>query len=217
MGSSSFRSGPDFCGDAILSTRNRIAFALLLSLSLLTIYAGKLHSQANPTASKQATISVFGAYSLVSTDRESNKISGVTFGTDLSIFAPAGFVTSLEARIQIAPGSLGYVGENTYGGGIRIDRPIKRFVPYIDFLVSSGHLTFTNPTTMYKHDNSVVYAGGGGLEYNLNSRWAARVDYLFEHWDIGTTSNLQSGAFSPQIGTVGIVYRIPFHPYKSHN
>ncbi len=216
MGSSSFRSRPDFCGDAILSTRYRIAPSLLLSLSLLTIYAGKLHSQATPTASKETIISVFGGYSLVSTDRETSKISGVTFGTDLSIYAPGGFIPSLEARIQIAPGSLAFVGQNTYGGGIRIDRPIKRFVPYIDFLVSSGHLSFTNPTTTYKRDNSVVYSGGGGLEYNLSTRWAARADYLYEYWDIGTTSNLQSGVFSPQIVTFGIAYRIPFRPYNPH-
>ncbi len=106
--------------------------------------------------------------------------------------APGGFVPSLETRFQIAPGSLAYDGQNTYGGGIRIDRPIKRFVPYIDFLVSYGHLSFTNPTTAYKHDNSVVYAGGGGLEYNLSTQWAARADYLFEHWDVGTTSNVSA-------------------------
>src|SRR5277367_4134221 len=100
MGSSSFRSRPDLCGDAILSTRYRIAVALLLSLSLLTIYAGKLHSQATPTASKETILSVFGAYSLVSTARESSKISGVTFGTDLSLYAPGGFVPSLETRFQ---------------------------------------------------------------------------------------------------------------------
>jgi hypothetical protein len=216
MGSSSVRSRPDFCGDATLSTCNRIALAFLLSLPLLTICAGKLHSQATPTASKETILSVFGAYSLVSTARESSKISGVSFGTDLSLYAPGGFVPSLEARVQIAPGSLAYDGQNTYGGGIRIDRPIKRFVPYIDFLVSYGHLSFTNPTTTYKHDNSVVYAGGGGLEYNLSSRWAARADYLFEHWDVGTTSNGLSGAFSPQIITVGIAYRIPFRPYNPH-
>jgi hypothetical protein len=200
----------------ILSIRCRIALSLLLTLSLLTISAGKLHSQATPTASKGTTLSVFGAYSRISTDRESSSISGITFGTDLSIYVPVGFVASLESRFQIAPGSLAYDGQNTYGGGIRIDRPIKRFVPYIDFLVSSGHLSFTNPTTMYKRDNSVVYSGGGGLEYNLSSRWAARADYLFEHWDIGTTSNGLSGAFSPQIITFGIAYRIPFRPYKPH-
>ena len=48
------------------------------------------------------------------------------------------------------------------------------------------------------------------------TRWAARADYLFEHWDIGTTNNLQSGIFSPQIVTVGIAYRIPFRPYNPH-
>jgi hypothetical protein len=200
----------------ILSIRCRIALSLLLTLSLLTVYAGKLHSQSTPTASKETTLSVFGAYSLIFTDREAAKISGVTFGTDLSLYAPGGFIPTLEARVQIAPGSLAYDGQNTYGGGIRIDRPIKRFVPYIDFLVSYGHLSFTNPTTPYKHDNSVVYAGGGGLEYNLSSQWAARADYLFEHWDVGTTSNRISGAFSPQIITFGITYRIPFRPYKPH-
>jgi len=198
----------------ILSIRCRIALSLLLTLSLLTVSAGKLHSQGTPTASKETTLSVFGAYSVIFTDREASKISGVTFGTDLSLYAPVGFVASLETRFQIAPGSLAYDGQNTYGGGIRIDRPIKRFVPYIDFLVSYGHLSFTNPTTTYKHDNSVVYAGGGGLEYNLTTRWAARADYLFEHWDVGTTSNGLSGAFSPQIVTVGIAYRIPFRSYK---
>jgi opacity protein-like surface antigen len=198
------------------SIRYRIAPSLVLSLSLLTIHAGKLHSQASPTASKGSTLSVFGAYSRISTDREASSISGITFGTDLSIYAPGGFVASLETRFQIAPGSLAYDGQDTYGGGIRMDRPIKRFVPYIDFLVSSGHLSFTNPTTTYKRDNSVVYSGGGGLEYNLSTRWAARADYLFEHWDIGTTSNLQNGIFSPQIITFGIAYRIPFRPYNPH-
>jgi hypothetical protein len=211
----------------------------ILQFFLLSISVPALHAQAgsttatNPdatpaphaqaasaTAIKPDAASVFAAYSLVSTDRkltlntlaatnsESTTNSGFTFGGDYSFNLPHGFVPSLEGRIKFAPGS--FVTENTYGGGVRLEHRIQYFRPYVDFLWSYGTISFTQQVGTYKDDNSVVYSLGGGLDYNLTTNWATRVDYQYEFWKTG-----MHVAFNPGALTIGVVYRIPLHSYQS--
>lgn len=185
----------------------RISISALLPLSFIAVCAGRLHSQATSTASKGADISLFGAYSLVSPDdRSSPKNNGFTFGGDVTLLLPHQFALSLEPRVTLAPGSV--VGEYSYGGGPRLQRRFKNFVPYIDYLWSYGVLTLTHPTSSYVRDNSTVHSLGFGLDYNLTQQWAVRSDYQFEHWHVAVNNT-----FEPRVLSFGVVYTIPFRPY----
>ena len=190
-----------------------------LPFFLLLISASALYAQASPTASKPAAASIFAAYSLVSTDRklplntqaatnsESTKNSGFTFGADISFNLPHGFIPSLEGRIKVAPGS--FVSENTYGGGVRLEQRFQYFHPYVDFLWGYGTISFPQLHSSQPNDNSIIYALGGGLDYNLTPNWATRVDYQYEFWKTG-----MNVAFNPSALTIGVVYRVPFHSYQ---
>jgi opacity protein-like surface antigen len=69
----------------------------------------------------------------------------------------------------------------------------------------------THPTSPYKRDNSTVHSLGFGLDYNLTQQWAVRGDYQFEHWHVAANNT-----FEPRVLSFGVVYTIPFRPYKPH-
>ncbi|MEO8737637.1 MAG: outer membrane beta-barrel protein [Edaphobacter sp.] len=183
--------------------------ALLMALS-----PGSLRAQAGPAATKKAEISAFAMYSRVSPDY-GTKNNGITFGGDYTRRMHWFLVPSLEVRATFAPGNT--VGERTFGGGLRVEHPIWRLHPYADFLVSAGTITFTHPSIdsrgrLYKSDNSLVYTYGGGLEYDVTSRWAAKIDYQGEHWNLGSAAQ----TLTPRVFSVGLVYRIPFRSFHKH-
>ncbi len=190
---------------------SRISIFLLVTLVLLVLRSKPLEGQASATASKEAAMSVFGTYSRVSTDRSSQKDNGFTVGFDYTRYLHWVLTPSLEVRFKIATGDA--VSEKTFGGGIRVEHRFKNFYPYANFFGSYGKITFTNPITSgpgprYFYDDSIVYSTGAGLDYDITSNWAARVDYQFEHWHTGVNNT-----FTPQIFSIGIFYRIPFKPY----
>ncbi len=193
---------------------SRISIFSLLTLLSLALRSKSLEAQASPTASKEAAISLFGTYSRVSTDRNSLKDNGFTVGAAYTRYINWFLTPSFEVRCTIAPGDT--VGEKTFGGGIRVDHRMKRFSPYANFFASYGKITFTHPNTSgpgppYRYDDSTVYSTGVGLDYYMTSKWATRVDYQFEHWNLG-----RNETFTPQIFSVGILFRIPFRPYPRH-
>jgi len=184
----------------------------LLTLLLLVFRSKSLEGQGLPTASKEAAISFFGAYSRVSTDRSSQKDNGFTVGLAYTRYLHWFLTPSLEVRCKVATGDT--VSEKTFGGGIRVEHRFKNFYPYANFFGSYGKITLTNPVPSgpgprYYYDDSTVYSTGAGLDYDVTSNWAARVDYQFEHWHTGLKNT-----FTPQIFSIGILYRIPFKPYK---
>jgi opacity protein-like surface antigen len=190
----------------------RISIFSLLTLLLLVFRSESIEAQSSPTASKEAAISFFGTYSRVSTDRESEKDNGFTVGFAYTRYLHWLLTPSLEVRSKIATG--GTVSEKTFGGGIRVEHRFRNFYPYANFFGSYGKITFTNPITSvpgprYYYDDSTVYSTGAGLDYDITSNWAARVDYQFEHWHTGLKNT-----FTPQIFSIGILYRIPFKPYR---
>ena len=186
----------------------------LLPAILLVLVPGKLIAQANPVASKKADISVFGTYSRVTTDYGPETNNGYTFGANYTRYMHWFVNPSLEFRAKIANGPT--VDEKTFGGGIRAERQFKNFHPYADFLISAGTIDFQHPNidvrgNLYKSDDSIVYSTGIGLDYDVTSRWAARADYQFEHWSLGTNQTL-----TPRVLSFGVVYRIPFRSYRRH-
>ena len=190
---------------------SRIPIFAVLTLPFLILQSKSLEAQGLPTASKEAGISFFGTYSRVSTDRSSQKDNGFTVGFAYTRYLHWFLTPSLEVRCKIANG--GTVGEKTFGGGIRVEHRFRNFYPYANFFGSYGKITFANPITSvpgprYYYDDSTVYSTGAGLDYDITSNWAARVDYQFEHWHTGFRNT-----FTPQIFSIGILYRIPFKPY----
>jgi hypothetical protein len=190
---------------------SRISIFALLTFLCLLLHSKSLEGQGRPTATKEAAISFFGAYSRVSTDRSSQKDNGFTVGFAYTRYLHWLLTPSLEVRCKIATGST--VSEKTFGGGIRVEHRFKNFYPYANFFGSYGKITLANPITSvpgprYYYDDSTVYSAGGGLDYDITSTWAARVDYQFEHWHTGFKNT-----FTPQIFSIGILYRIPFKPY----
>ncbi len=190
---------------------SRIPIFAVLTLPFLILQSKSLEAQGLPTASKEAAISFFGTYSRVSTDRSSQKDNGFTVGFAYTRYLHWLLTPSLEVRCKIATG--GTVSEKTFGGGLRVEHRFKNFYPYGDFFGSYGKITFANPVTSvpgprYYYDDSTVYSTGAGLDYDITSNWAARVDYQFEHWHTGFRNT-----FTPQIFSIGILYRIPFKPY----
>jgi opacity protein-like surface antigen len=190
---------------------SRIPIFSLLTLVVVGLHSESLGAQGLPTASKEAAISFFGTYSRVSTDRSSQKDNGFTVGFAYTRYLHWLLTPSLEVRCKIATG--GTVSEKTFGGGIRVEHRFKNFYPYANFFGSYGKITFANPITSvpgprYYYDDSTVYSTGAGLDYDITSNWAARVDYQFEHWHTGLRNT-----FTPQIFSIGILYRIPFKPY----
>jgi len=190
---------------------SRIPIFAVLTLPFLILQSKSLEAQGLPTASKEAAISFFGTYSRVSTDRSSQKDNGFTVGFAYTRYLHWLLTPSLEVRCKIATG--GTVSEKTFGGGLRVEHRFKNFYPYANFFGSYGKITFANPITSvpgprYYYDDSTVYSTGAGLDYDITSNWAARVDYQFEHWHTGFRNT-----FTPQIFSIGILYRIPFKPY----
>src|SRR5258708_26581803 len=156
----------------------------LLTLLLLVFRSKSLEGQGLPTASKEAAISFFGAYSRVNTDRSSQKDNGFTVGFAYTRYLHWFLTPSLEIRSKIATGST--VSEKTFGGGIRVEHKFKDFYPYANFFGSYGKITFANPITSvpgprYSYDDSTVYSTGAGLDYDIPSNSTAPCAYQFAH------------------------------------
>ena len=174
----------------------------------LILAPAPLWSQATPVAVKKADISAFAAFTRVTPDWDAPSNKGFTFGVDVMKPVRWFLKPSLEFRGTIAHGPT--VNEDTYGGGVKVEHPIWRLHPYADFLISAGTITFNHPHIdargrLYKSDNSIVYTYGGGVDYDLTPRWAAKFDYQGEHWNLGSSQTL-----TPRALTIGVVYRIPF-------
>ncbi|ADW70357.1 outer membrane protein [Granulicella tundricola] len=186
-----------------LATTTFAATAFLASASLL-------QAQSFATAARTVSISAFAGASRVNTDYGSTN-AGYLFGADFTrhyhLVDP-----SLEVRATIAPGSS--IGEKTFSGGLRLQKRFHRFQPYADLLAGAGSITFNHPTVVngipYASDNSFIYVFGGGMDYYVTRNFAVKADYNQQLWRLGQNLN----RLTPSALTIGIVYRIPFHPYN---
>ena len=94
------------------------------------------------------------------------------------------------------PGSC--INEDTYLIGPRV--PIydfRNFTPYGKFLAGIGG------GSMFSSGHSLALAYGGGLDYRLNRRFTARIDFEYQQWPVNSAVTLW-----PYGGSVGISYRV---------
>ncbi len=177
--------------------------------------APAVHAQfAAPTASKKLGLSAFGGVAVVSPSYQtsteaggSNLNTGLTVGGDLTR-GLRWFQPSIELRYDWSAG--GTTIEKTVSGGLKIEKAFGRLHPYGDLLLGYGIIDFEHPaifpTGPYTHDNSFVYQGGGGLDLDLSPHFALKLDAQAQSWRLGSEAN----RLTPVLGTVGVVYRIPF-------
>lgn len=173
--------------------------------ALLSLSGFSLWAQASRTASKSADISVFGGFEAANPDYGPYRSYGGTFGADFTRYIALPFEPSLEFRANLHSNQA--ISEHSYDVGLRIAAPFARVKPYADFLVGPGYIHFLG-VIGYTHDDSIVYSYGGGLDLRVTRNFAARFDLQGQHWNTG-----QNTTYTPTIGTVGIVYTIPFRPH----
>jgi hypothetical protein len=179
--------------------------ALLLGTLALAAGASRAGAQGIPTAERGLGLSVFAAGSLISTDYGGGSY-GVTAGGDLTRYYRS-FAPSLEVRYTHAITSKETsVAEDSFMGGLKIEKAYQRFHPYGDILIGYGTLRFVQPgDPTYTGDNSVVYGAGGGIEYVLTQRFELKADAQYEHWHLGQAA----GSLTPYIYSIGLTYRFP--------
>lgn len=196
-----------FSGYRSLAFRLAISFMAMILGSVAVIEA---RAQAGITASKSADISVFAGYLNTTPDAYSSpRDSGVTFGVDFTRYFHFPVAPSLEARANVADGSV--VNERSYLFGLKGEvqdiHGLPRIHPYADFLAGPGNIHFNFGSSGYVGDNSPVYSLGGGADIDLMRTFQFKVDYQRQHWNTGEVT------FTPGALTIGVTYRIPFHPH----
>ena len=183
--------------------RPTLLFAALCAASFA---CPRSHAQASRTASKTADIAVFGGYQIADPAYGPDHASGGMFGAEFTRYFHLPIEPSLEFRANFNSNT--YVSEHTYLVGFRAALPLRLFKPYADFLVGPGNIHF--PLNFgYLGDNSTVYNYGGGVDIPVLRHFALKLDVQGQHWNTGAFT------YPPTIGTVGIVYTIPFRAHVS--
>ncbi len=186
----------------------RFRVLLVVAFAALLLCAGVPlgWSQAVRTASKSADISVFAGFQDGDPAYASSRATGGMFGLDYTHYFHIPVEPSLEFRANFLSNT--YVSEHTYLVGVRAAVPFYSFRPYADFLVGPGNIHF--PLNVgYVGDNSTVYSYGGGLDVPVYRNFALKLDVQGQHWNTGEF------IYTPTLGTIGVVYTIPFRPHVS--
>ncbi len=182
-----------------LLSRNSLQLALFLLPLTLPLAAG---AQAPSTASRSADISVFAGVQIANPAYGPNNAGGAALGLDYTRFFPRLPVQpSFELRANFNSNS--FVAEHSYLVGLRAAYPLGRVVPYVDFLVGPGEIHYPQ-NIGYTGDNSIVYNYGGGIDLTVTHNFDLKLDLQGQRWNTGTYN------FTPTLGTVGVVYHIPF-------
>ena len=194
--------------------------ALALGLGFLAAALATGHAPAQApatvTASRSAEISAFAELTAVSAGYCSPcHATGVVLGADYTHFSRRLLNPALEVRGSVTTGSP--VSENSLALGLHLGPELGRLHPFADLLAGLGSIHYNPPIvypdgTVYSHDNSAVFQVGGGLQYDVRPNWAIQAEVQAQRWNLGSTTPV---IFHPVAVDLGIVYRIPFHPYGS--
>jgi hypothetical protein len=193
---------------------------ILLIVGYLSLGITNTSAQARNAAQRLNELDAFAGYTYLQNDyRAPYNNSGVTLGADYTHFIKhvhGLIIPSLQVRGTIAPGVAD--SQRTIEIGPKIATTLGRLHPYGDFMFGMGVITFPLPPNPipgaeYRvRDSSAVYVYGGGITYDLTRRWSALVDYQQQYWNLGEHP---PDPFYPQAVTVGLLFHIPFKPYKT--
>ena len=167
--------------------------------------------QAMPTASQGSNLSVFAGATGTYTGVDQGRNLGISAGADYTIGGFFGFHPAVEVR-GTYPIHDGADDEKSILAGVRLERPIRRFHPYGDFLIGRGEITYNGLFVVgfqeYIRTDSTVYSPGAGFEYDLTRHFAFRADAQDQHWDTPVTN---SGSAWAKQGTLAVTYRFDFN------
>lgn len=174
--------------------------ALLLGILLAAIRV--VSAQAIVTAQRSIEVAPFAQTTLVRPDWGPTSNLGYTAGIDVTRFIRSSLLQpAFEFRYTHANGST--VNERSYAAGIRLQTAVHGVHPYATLLVGHGNIDMNYPDNGYNSDNSIIYAYGGGADFNVISHWKLRLDLTSQHWNIGPQS------LTPMTLGVGIAYTLP--------
>ena len=179
----------------------------ILSATALVASIPPVQAQARPAAARSAGITLFGAITRVSPAYSSDTNYGALIGADFTRYFHL-LSPSLEVRYTDSSGPT--VGESTIAGGLKVERRFGRFIPYADFLVGYGSITFEHPviypTGPYSSDNSFITSAGGGLDFKLSRSIALKFDAQSQSWKLGSDQSRRS----PSAVSLGLSIDLPF-------
>ena len=175
-----------------------------LFLAILLASAQTASAQALITAGRGSEIAPFAQTTLINPDWGQTNNIGYTVGIDYTRYIRSIVQPSIEVRITSANGKV--VNERTYSGGLKLQTTIHGIHPYATLLVGYGTIAFNYPNGNYTGDDSVIYAYGGGADFNVTSQWKLRLDFSQQNWNLGTNASL-----TPMALGIGVSYSLPFH------
>lgn len=179
--------------------------AALLGIMLAT--APVLTAQALVAGERGVEIAPFAQYALLNPDWGQTNNFGYTAGLDYTRFIRSSFIQpSLEFRYTRANGQT--VNERSYTGGFKLQTTVHNIYPYATILVGHGNIDFNYPNGGYQGDNALIYAFGGGAEFNVTQCWKLRLDFSSQHWNLGNYP------LTPFTLGVGIAYRLPISNHR---
>lgn len=179
-------------------------FKSAVLLGILLLATRIVSAQAMVTAQRSIEVAPFAQASLLSPDWGPTGNLGYTAGVDVTRFIRSSlFQPALEFRYTRANGTT--VNERSYAGGIKLQTAIHGVHPYATLLVGHGNIDFNYANNGYNGDNSLIYAFGGGADFNVTPQWKLRLDVLSQHW------NLDPYTLTPMTLGVGIAYTLPAH------
>jgi hypothetical protein len=191
-------------------TRSILKRATITAISLLPLSS---LAQSLPTATQKLQLSTFLAATRTSTDFQSGENLDVTSGTDLTLLALRQIDAAVEVRgsFPVQRGSVS--SQKSFLLGPKIEYPMRKFRPYIDFLVGRGRITYLNGgyifgDVKYIRSDSLVLSPGMGLDLYLTHRTALKVDFQYQSWE---TPAVGSGRITPGSATVGATYNFDFN------
>ena len=202
----------------------RIFAGAVALLGALTIWCSPAEGQSDPAASQRLELSVFGAGTGTYTGLYDGRNAGITAGIDLTLPRYHHFDPAIELRGN-TPISKGDVdGQKSALIGPKVSRRFGRFHPYVDGFFGRGQFEYLNGGIiadlpdgtgfLYKKTTTNVYAGGGGLDYQVSRHFDLKADALYERW--GTPVYPGGVVYSTAL-SAGVVYHLDFNQYHRHH
>lgn len=175
-------------------------------------------AQSTPTATQTLQLSAFVAGTGTFTNLEGGKNLDITAGADLTFLRFRRFRPAAEVRgsYPIDGGTIS--SQKSFLVGPRVEYPLGRAHPYVDFFVGRGQIDYLNGGFVvgnldYISSNSFVYSPGVGVDFDLNHYFAVKGDVQFQHWNTPVTP---SGSINPTALTLGLVYNFDFNHGRPH-
>ena len=191
----------------------RIANAHFLPAALLFFFAcSPSFSQGVATATQRLALSAFGAGTGTWTNLEGGRNLGITAGGDFAFLSYHRFRPVAEIRGNHAVYNGTISSQRSVLAGLKVERAVGPFHPYVDFLAGRGGINYGNgylyQDLLYLKSTSAVYSGGLGVDYDISQHWAAKVDFQYQRWDAPV---LPGGVLHPTALSAGVIYRFDFN------